>query len=115
MGCNGERIRQLSVVSDFVLRCSREHSARWHMRIQEDKVNCLLGTHPIREGPSEVFEVLVVDEVGGVEADPGANALDDNCADVGGHIAEAVCAHSLQQPCTGQLNSASFACFHRSV
>lgn len=65
-----------------------------------------MGTDPVREGPSKVFQVLVVDEIGGVEADPGADALDDNGADVGRHISEAVRAHSLEQPCRRQLSFA---------
>lgn len=67
-----------------------------------------MGTNPVREGPSEVLQVLVIDVVGGVKADPGADAMDDNGADVWGHIAEAVRAHSLEQPCTRQLSSPQY-------
>lgn len=54
-------------------------------------------THPVGEGPGDVFEVVVLEEVGGVEADPGADALDDGGADVGRHVAEAVRADGLEQ------------------
>lgn len=53
--------------------------------------------HPVGEGPGDVFEVVVLQEVGGVEADPRADTLDDNGADVGGHVAEAVRADGLKE------------------
>ena len=45
--------------------------------------------YPVRERPGDVFEIIVIEEVGGVERHPLADPTDDGCADVCVHIPEA--------------------------
>ena len=45
--------------------------------------------YPVRERPGDVFEVVVVEEVGGVERHPFADPADDGRADVRVHISKA--------------------------
>ncbi len=53
--------------------------------------------HPVGEGPGDVFQVVVLQEVGGVEADPRPDAGDDDGADVRCNVPESVRGDGLEE------------------
>lgn len=54
------------------------------------------GRHPVRQCPTDVLEVHVLQVIGRVRKDPVAQAADDNCADLVADVAEALRHHALR-------------------